>query len=47
MLKKSVVSQDAEPEYELVITCLSDLLEASVVYQDIFQNGERRGWQKE
>jgi len=52
--EKSAVSQDVEPEYTLVITCPDDLLEESVVYQDIFQKGvqigllksERRGFRK-
>ncbi len=46
MSEESVVYRRATPEYELVITCPSDLLEESVVYQDILQKGEQRGLQQ-
>jgi hypothetical protein len=41
--EESVFYRRVTPEYDLVITCPSDLLEESVVYQDIFQKGEQRG----
>jgi hypothetical protein len=43
MSEESVVYRRVTPEYDLVITCPSDLLEESVVYQDIFQKGEQQG----
>jgi predicted transposase YdaD len=43
MSEESVVYRRVMPGYELIITCPSDLLEESVVYQDIFQKGEQRG----
>lgn len=45
-LEESVICRHVTLEYELVITCPSDLLEESSVYQDIFQKGERHGYQK-
>ena len=47
MSEESVVYRRVTPEYDLVITCPSDLLEESVVYQDIFQKGEQRGIERE
>ncbi|MGH9851681.1 MAG: DUF4351 domain-containing protein [Blastocatellia bacterium] len=46
MSEESVVYRRAMPGYDLVITCPSDLLEESVVYQDIFQKGYQQGFQQ-
>jgi predicted transposase YdaD len=46
MSEESVVYRRVMPGYELVITCPSDLLEESVVYQDIFQKGFQEGFQQ-
>jgi flagellar biosynthesis/type III secretory pathway protein FliH len=46
MSEESVVYRRVTPEYDLVITCPSDLLEESVVYQDIFQKGFEQGFQQ-
>jgi len=46
MSEESVVYRRVMPGYELVITCPSDLLEESVVYQDIFQKGFEQGFQE-
>jgi hypothetical protein len=43
MSEESVFYRRVTPEYDLVITCPSDLLEESVVYQDIFQKGFQQG----
>ncbi len=46
MSEESVFYRRAMPGYDLVITCPSDLLEESVVYQDIFQKGFEQGFQE-
>jgi predicted transposase YdaD len=46
MSEESVFYRRVMPGYELVITCPSDLLEESVVYQDIFQKGFQKGFQE-
>jgi predicted transposase YdaD len=46
MSEESVFCRRVTPEYDLVITCPSDLLEESVVYQDIFQKGFEQGFQQ-
>ena len=46
MSEESVFYRRVTPEYDLVITCPSDPLEESVVYQDIFQKGFKQGFQQ-
>jgi hypothetical protein len=47
MAKKVVSANKAEPTSFLFITGPDDLLDKSVIYQDIFQKGEQRGAHRE